>query len=412
MNELCSNCGAELFEGQQFCRRCGAPVRAASSGGEAPTQLFPKGTQPAQGATTVGTSPVRGETGPVGLQQPTAYRPPASFQQTTPLVGQPFGSQPLAVNPPTHRRRRRRGVWLAALLAFFVFGAGLACAAAYLWWRAAHRPMIIRKITTGANGVPDMPVVPPVPADLGDRIKEALKGAGAPLPLDESGATVSGTDTVLTESYSLNADSALAVHAINGSVTVNGVDGDQTIVKIMKHGGSPQERSAARVLASKTDQGLTLLTAPGQGGAVSVSYEISLPRNLRKLELSADMGDIKVEEFDGPVSLNLTNGNISVAASGTVRSRLVNGKTSVSYVGQHEEAQEFSVVNGNIEVLFGGEPQADVKAASTNGDVKVDDAFGVKAEKSAAGHKLDTQFGGGGATLTLRVVNGDIRLKP
>ncbi|MDT7688054.1 MAG: hypothetical protein QOE46_813 [Acidobacteriota bacterium] len=407
MNELCSNCGAELFEGQQFCRRCGAPVRAASRGGEAPTQLFPQAAQSAQGAAAVGTSPVRGETGSVGVQQPTAYYPPANFQQTSPLVGQPFGSQPLAIEPPV--RRRRRGVWIAALLAFFVFGAALASAGAFLWWRATHRTMIVKKISNGANGVPEVPVVPPVPADLGDRIKEALKGV--PLPLDESGATVSGTDTVLTETYDLDADSVLAVHAVNGSITVKGVDGDQTVVKITKHGGSPQERSTSPVLASKTDEGLTLLTAPALNGAVSVSYEISLPRNLHKLELSADRGDVKVNDFDGAVSLNLTNGNISVAASGAVRSRLVNGKTSVSYTGQHEEAQEFSVVNGDVEVSFGGEPEADVHAASTNGDVKVDDSFGVKAEKRVAGHKLDTQFGGGGAPLTLKVVNGDIKLQ-
>src|SRR4051812_29580244 len=104
MPEFCSNCGAELYEGQQFCRRCGVQVGVPATGGDgdAPTQLFPQEARPSQGA-AVGTSPVRSEaaprveTGPVGMQQPTAYYPPANFQQTSPLIGQPFGSQPLAV---------------------------------------------------------------------------------------------------------------------------------------------------------------------------------------------------------------------------------------------------------------------------------------------------------------------------
>jgi len=131
---------------------------------------------------------------------------------------------------------------------------------------------------------------------------------------------------------------------------------------------------------------------------------------LRRLEITADRGDIKLGEFEGSAVLNVTNGNISVASAGGVRSRLTNGKTTVGYNGEHDEPQEFYVVNGDIEVTFGGEPEVDVKAASTNGDVEVDEGFGVKAEKRGAGHRLDTQLGGGGAPLTVKTVNGDIKL--
>lgn len=422
MPELCPNCGAELYGGQQFCRRCGVQVGAAAgAGGDAPTQLFPQGPQPTQGA-AVGTSPVRAEaaprveTGPVGAQQPTAYYPQSGFQQTSPLVGQPFGSQPLAVVAPAAAPKRGRGVWLLALLIVFVLGAGLASGAAYVWWRSSH-PSVVRVVRTGPHGVPPapavpaMPGVPPVPADLGDRIKEALRSSGVPLPVDESGATVTGTETVFTQTYELDPGSAFALHSVNGNVTVTGAEGERAVVKVIKRGGSPQQRAAAPVLASKTEDGLTLLTAPGQAAGVSVSYEISLPRELRRLEITADRGDVKVDEFDGAAVLNVTNGNISVASGGEVRSRLTNGRTTVSYDGGHERPQEFSVVNGDIKVSLGGEPEVDVKATSTNGDVEVDDAFGVRAEKRGSGHRLDTQLGGGGAPLTVKVVNGDIKLQ-
>ncbi|HWW74789.1 MAG TPA: DUF4097 family beta strand repeat-containing protein, partial [Pyrinomonadaceae bacterium] len=214
-----------------------------------------------------------------------------------------------------------------------------------------------------------------------------------------------------TQTYEIDADAAFVVHAMSGSVTVTGADGDEVVVKVTKHGGSPQQRESARVLASKTDEGLTILTAPGQAGGVSVSYEIKVPRGLRRIEVSAERGDIKVGEFDGSAALSLTNGSITVASGGEVRGRLVNGDINVTYAGQHEDPQEFSVVNGDVRVAFGGEPQVELKAASTNGDVRVEGDLGATAEKRGNGHRLEAELGGGGPPLTLKVVNGDIRLK-
>ena len=212
MPELCQNCGAEFYEGQQFCRRCGTPVSAGTPGGEAPTQLLPEGTQTAHGP-EVATSRVGVETGPVGGQQPTAYYPPANHQRTSPLVGQPFNSHPLAIEPNVPRRR---GAWLFALLAVFVLGAGLASGAAFLWWRTTRQPIIVKKINTtdGIPAIPPAPEVPEIPADLGDRIKEALKTAGVPLPIDESGAVVSGDTTTLTRTYEVDGEGPVLVELV------------------------------------------------------------------------------------------------------------------------------------------------------------------------------------------------------
>lgn len=415
MPELCQNCGAELYEGQQFCRRCGTPVGAGSRpAGEAPTQLFPQG--PAPGVARAG-----GGTGRVEAGQPTAYHAAAGFQRTAPLVGQPFDSRPLAVEP----RRGRRGAWVAALLVVFMLGAGLASGAAYLWWRATRRPVVVRKITTGGGfvpappgapavpDIPDIPAIPDLPADIGERISEALKGKGVPLPLDESGAVVSGDATVLTRTFEIDSDSSFSAHVVGGDVTVVGADADEAVVKIVKRGGSPQARAAARVLAAESEEGVMLLSAAAPDARVSVSYEITVPRGLRQLEISARKGDIKVNNFDGSAVLNLTTGNVSVSATGAVRSRVINGRTSVGYVGRHEGPQEFEVVNGDVDVfLKGGGQEVDLKATATNGRIEVDRMIAVKAERRGSGQRVEAELGGGGAPLEVKVVNGNIRLKP
>jgi hypothetical protein len=417
MSESCPNCGAELYEGQQFCRRCGSPVGAAV-GGEAPTQLFQAGAQAGAPAPVAGTVPLGGgaRTEGVAAQRPTEYHPLAS-QQTSALVGEPFGSRPLAVGgmpPPASKSRPAQ--WLVALLAVFVLGAGLASAAAFLWWRATHTGTVVKVLKTGPPGVPAPPDAPPVPdmpaipGDLGERIRQALKEHGVPLPLDESGAVVSGDDTTITRTFDLNSDASFTAHVVSGNVTVVGSDdADGTVVKVVKHGGSVEQRAATQVLAAESDEGV-MLVSPGSGGPVSVSYEITVPRRgLHKLELSAQKGDIKVGGFDGELNLSVTSGNVSVSSDGAVRSRVVNGRTSVTYSGRHEEAQEFSVVNGDLEVSLTGDPEVDLKAASTNGRVEVDGAIPVASDKG--GRKVEAELGGGGAPLSVKVVNGNVRIK-
>jgi len=412
MPELCQNCGAELYEGQQFCRRCGTPVSASAAGGEAPTQLLPEGAQNAQGPEP---APPRVDvaTGPVGGQRPTAYHAPASFQQTSPLVGQPFDSRPLAVEPQAPRRRRR-GAWLFALLAVFVLGAGLAFGAAFLWWRTTRQPVIVKKINTGGSvvEVPPVPEVPEIPADLGDRIKEALKTAGVPLPVDESGAVVSGDTTTLTRTYELDGDSSFGVHMIKGDVNVTGADVESVVVKIVKKGGSAAERGRAQVLESKTDEGLTLLSAPG-APSVSVSYEVTVPRDLRRLEIETQQGDVRVSGFAGAVVADVRAGDVEFRdVSGEVRSKVIKGNTKVFQSGaEREGSQQFSVVKGDIEATFADGASADLKAETLDGDIEVADAFGLRVERAPAGRHVAGRLGEGGEALVFKVTDGDIRLR-
>ena len=407
MPESCQNCGAGLYGGQQYCRRCGASVGARAAGGEAPTQLFPEGAPTGVAATAVGTSPLGGRTDAVARPQGTAYQPPLeSFQQTSRL---PAG-------PPPRQARRRRGAWLFALVAVFVLGAGLASGAAFLWWRTRHRP-VVKIIKTGPpQGVPaapEVPRVPEVPADLGDRIKAALKGAGVPLPLDESGAVVSGGDTVLTRTFELDEGSSFSAHVTGGNVTVVGADGDEAVVKIVKRGGSERERAGARVLASESEEGVALISAAPPDGRVSISYEIALPRGLRRLEISVDRGDVRVSDFGGAVTADVKAGDVEFrGVSGEVRSKVIKGNTRVFHAGAGREgAQQFSVVKGDIEATVGDDARADLKAETLDGDIELDERFGLRVVRAPAGRNVAGRLGGGGEPLLLKVTNGDIRVK-
>jgi hypothetical protein len=425
MSERCNNCGAELYAGQQFCRKCGAAVGRASE--DAPTQMFPQGgsnsgpinsgpvnSGPVNSGPFAGTSPLGGgarteSVGPrpaVGYQPPPSNHgpvPPSSFQPTSPLVGQPFNSQPLSVQAPA--RTGRRWPWLVALLAVFLLCVGAAGGVGYVIWRAKQ---VARRVATSG---PDIPSVP-VPPNLGDKIRKAIKEAGAPMPLDESGATVTGTDTVITKTYTLDDDATFSLRGTGGNVSITGTDGDRAEVKITKHGGSPQERSSVPVLLSQTDEQLAIVSAPAASG-VEVSYEVKLPRGLSKIEISADHGDMKVADFGGAVAVKLREGHLEFRdLTGEVSSGIVNGSTKITFDKVDREGdQKFSVVNGDIEATVADGTDADLKAESVNGDISVDERYGLKAEKRAVGHVASGRLGDGGPALELKTVNGGIKLK-
>jgi hypothetical protein len=441
MSERCEKCGAELFAGQQFCRRCGAPVAGARE--DAPTKILqtggpnsgPMNSGPVNSGPVnsgqvdsgpfVGTSPLGGggRTDAVGPKPATAYQPqssyaptppsfgqaqtPAGFQHTSPLVGQPFGSQPLTVGAAP--RKSRGWIWLVALLVVFLLGGGAIAGAGYMIWRAKH-PIIVRHIPTNGPNVP-MPPEVNIPTDLGDKIKAALKGV--PQPLDDSGATVTGTDTVITKTFNLDDDATFSVQGLAGNFTITGTDGDQAELKVTKHGGSPEERRAAKVLMAQKDERVLLMPGGSSPGGVELSYEIKLPRGLSKVEINSDHGDLKFDGLGGEVVVNMRQGNLEFHnLTGEVKSNIVNGTTKVSFDKVDREGeQKFSVVNGDIEATVADGTDATLKAESVNGDINADDRLGLKVEKRPAGHSASGQLGDGGPALELKTVNGSIKLK-
>lgn len=428
MNQRCASCGAELFEGQQFCRVCGAAV---VSQGEAATQLLgDNGWPQPQGQESSGTSPVWGGAGtePVGsrqqppvykeppayqeptgyqktaaFQQPTAYQTPLqSFQQTSPLV-------------PPPARKGGRGLWFVALLVVFMLGAGVAGVGGFLWWKAnQQRAAFVRKIQV--EHPPNIPDPPPMPdlSGLGEQIQKAMKAAeaaGFGTPLDESGAVVSGDTTTLTKTYPLDGDATFAVHVMNGNITVSGSDGDEAEVKIIKRGGSAEDRARARVLLAQTDEGLTFNGAPASG--VEVSYEIKVPRGLHAVEIDADKGDVKISGFEGAIVSTVKKGNAEFRdVTGDVKSNVIKGDTRVAFDhAEREGAQEFSVVKGNIEATLAEGTDADISATTTVGEIDADDSLGLSVEKRPAGRALSGKLGDGGQSLRFKVTSGDIKLK-
>lgn len=396
MTERCGNCGAELFEGQQFCRRCGAAV--AAEGEDAPTRILPEGAPTSEPPATTsrlgarGTDPVRGPA-PAGYGPPPPAFTPAGLQQTAPLAP----------------ARRGRGAWVVALVAVAALSVLATLGLVHAFRARSHQPVVIVK-----KGGEEKGLVPPPPPDLPARVREAVEAAGAALPVEEGDVTVSGDETTFTKSFRLDPGASFALRNVSGDVAVEGWERPEAEVTVVKSGGDARGRAATRVLASQAGGRLALTTAPA-GHDVTVSYQIKLPRALRHVEVNVERGEVAVNDLDGAVQVEVKNGEVTLGAlGGAVRGNLIRGDMSVAYGGaRRREPQEFSVVRGNVTVELGERPSADLKAETMDGDIEVAEEFGpLRVAKTAAGGRhVAGRLAEGGPPLLVKVVNGDIALK-
>ncbi|PYS91264.1 MAG: hypothetical protein DMF64_12610 [Acidobacteria bacterium] len=388
MAERCKNCGAELFAGQQFCRQCGARTGLLTHD-DAATQMLP-GQQPNAPAATV---PLAGERGtdPNFYARPTAaYQP----QQVTPLA-------PVA-QPP--RRRGSLG-WALAVVLICAIGA-VSVVGFYILQSARQAARIVRIRQPAMPAPPAMPNIPVPPNVAVNADAETL---------DEDGADVSDDKTIITKTFPLALDAGqFELSNLNGDVRIEGWDEPQAEVKVTKHGGTPEEREDVEIKVMRTGNHLALQTAPHNSGQIKdVLYEVKLPRRLTHVALHTTNGDVKLAGVHANIEVATQHGDIKLAdVGGAITTNSLAGDTKVALADAGLDApQNFNTVNGDIEIKLGGTTDAQVKAETLAGEIKPDDALGLKVEKQMVGQHLAGQLGRGGPPLIIKTVHGDIKIR-
>lgn len=383
----CQNCGAELFAGQQFCRRCGTPTGLRHAG-EQPTQLFDSG-RPTGDQSAHATAAVRG----AGTGGFTPTPPPA--RQYAP----PFSPAPSS--PPARPRRRARR-WI---LAFLIIGAvGLASLAAALFGLSARRNVVRERVLKQVKiNHPEAPARPGAP------------GAGGVVVRDEGG-DADAADSI-TRTFQLGEGASVSLKNLSGKITVEGWDEARAEVKVTKSGGTSEERRAVRIVSQASPDKLSLQTELPKGveSGVEVEYEVKLPRGVRQLEVSSMNSDVELSGLSGAVSVNLFNGRIELSdVGGPVNTKSVNGDVRVELGEAALRAKgpsSFNLVKGDLELKLPEGLNADVSADVVTGGIEVDEELGIKVERRTIGHHAAGRVGEGGPALSVKAVTGTIRIR-
>jgi len=142
---------------------------------------------------------------------------------------------------------------------------------------------------------------------------------------------------------------------------------------------------------------------------VKIDYLIRVPRRT-DLDLKSVNGPISVLDITGQVVLHSTNGRIeSEGVCGSVRAKTVNGGISID-LEELDSVNQTSAktTNGSIRISLPGDVKVDLEASTVNGSVSTDLPLTIQGNWHKK--RISGQMNGGGARMTLRTVNGSIRI--
>lgn len=390
--ENCKNCGAELYAGQQFCRSCGTPT-VNMAGAEMPTQILGAETQPEAPTGGTDTTPLSGgQTNSVYPPRSTSYHPPGL---------QPM--QPMNTVAPVSLKGKSRG-WIVAFLIIALMGA--ATLAALLMGIAARRNRMTKQIIINKPHTPPRPPAPPRAA-VGEADEETIGD-------EDADAEISDDETTGTRTFKLNDGASVTLRNMNGEISVEGWDEPEAEVKIVKHGGSEDERGAVRLTTASTEDQLALSAA--SGGDVKVSYEIKLPRTVRRLEIFGDKIDVELSDIGAAaLTIDVKRGDVKLEdVGGSVKANIINGSAKVSLNSEGKESREpssFTVVKGDMELRLDSETNADLNAEVIDGEIEASSGLGLKVEKRLVGQHVAGRIGAGGQPVSIKVIKGNVKIR-
>ncbi|MDZ7265835.1 MAG: DUF4097 domain-containing protein [candidate division KSB1 bacterium] len=148
----------------------------------------------------------------------------------------------------------------------------------------------------------------------------------------------------------------------------------------------------------------------GEGnGSVTVTYQISLPRQIQ-IKIQSVNGQIEARAISGNIRLATTNGSIAIDdARGSISAKTTNGRLRIAMAQVEREATlDFETTNGSITVEFPGDCNASISARTTNGRVDCD--FPLTRRSGLRRNELHGQIGEDGGRVNLRTTNGAITI--
>lgn len=231
-----------------------------------------------------------------------------------------------------------------------------------------------------------------------------------------------------SRTYSVDADTRLSVQNQNGSVTVEGYDGDDVELDFEIRGPSSEAVDGVAVTESQTDGQLRLETKyDTDQRRASVTLTIRCPSDVSVGQIATNNGSVEVTGVAGDVELESENGDLTarnvegmVALTtdvGSITARDIGGVTSARTSNGSIEidvpAIEGDVTirtpNGSIDAALAAELDAAVSATTTNGSVELHDLDLADAKTSRT--SVSGSLGDGTHDLALETTNGSIDLR-
>ena len=223
------------------------------------------------------------------------------------------------------------------------------------------------------------------------------------------------TDEAFNESFKLSSGGHFQLDNVNGSVQIEGWDRDEVEVQAVKSSQTDARQLDAVKIEVESHPGtVTVHTRypSTQSAEVAVDYHIRVPNRTLLASVQTVNGSLRVRGVNGGGDLKSVNGNVEVTdSSGRFSAKTTNGDLHLELRGLMDGApMNIETVNGSVVLGLPSNASADLKVSNMNGDLYSD--FPVSSTEATPGARaFHGRIGrGGGGPISVRTVNGGIRL--
>ncbi len=242
----------------------------------------------------------------------------------------------------------------------------------------------------------------------------------------------------------------LEVHNLNGSITVEGYDGDIVLLEVDK---VISARNSNDLELGKKEVGVNVLHANGRlivypdvpnmhykdGRFTSIdcngweespyehtlNFKVKMPKESRLKVGAINNGEVLVKNTRGTyINANNINGGIELMnITGQTKVHCINGEVRISYADNPVASSTYYSLNGDINITYQKDLSADIAFKSMNGELFTDfdisnqyakttkDGSGGKNTKYRYEAKPVVQIGKGGLEFDFETLNGDVIIK-
>jgi len=223
-----------------------------------------------------------------------------------------------------------------------------------------------------------------------------------------------GANQTFVKTFPLSSGGSFQLENINGSVRVEGWERNEVEVRAVKSSvNDPRDLERVKIeVCSQPGQVAVHTRYPqGQGVEVAVEYVVHVPSRVLLGNVETVNGSVIVRGVKGGGELRSVNGNVEVFdSSGRFNAKTTNGDLHLE-LRQLVDGGPMNIetVNGSVVLGLPSNARANLKILSMNGDfsseLPVTSTAGTPSSRA-----FRARLGSGGGQISVRTVNGGIRL--
>lgn len=264
-------------------------------------------------------------------------------------------------------------------------------------------------IASPANG----PEARAVPCGLTAMSRAALKALLSPLTRARASAQAEPC-AESRQTFQLARGACVEVQNISGSVVIETTETEVADIQVVRRARRAADLKYHQVRIEQTQGGLLIRgledsAAYKRGRQVQQHLTLKLPRAV-SLSIKGVGGHVNIGEVEGPIQVERVAGSLELEqVAGDLAGANGGGGIEAGVRGRGPRGIRLSHIGGSVGLHFRGEVHADLEVSGLSGRLRADVPHLSMLAPESAVH-MRARIGAGGRQISLRQVNGDLRV--